>query len=129
MKRLYVALVIVSLASNPAFAQTTGGQTQPFNTNQLETLSPDDRGQILNILRATKLIGPNEDLSVLNNVQQTPRPPGPIDAQGIWKEICKAACDAAAAVAAAACAKLSGPAIPVCLAAVEAARNHCRSRC
>ena len=47
-----------------------------------------------------------------------------------WKNpICTAACGIAEAAAVAACAALSGPAIPICIAAAHGAGEFCRSRC
>jgi hypothetical protein len=42
---------------------------------------------------------------------------------------CPAACGVAEAAAVAACSALSGPAIPICVAAAHAAGDYCRSRC
>jgi len=42
---------------------------------------------------------------------------------------CSAACGVAEAAAVAACSALSGPAVPICVAAAHAAGDYCRSRC
>ncbi|HEX9927726.1 MAG TPA: hypothetical protein VGB02_04180 [Pyrinomonadaceae bacterium] len=51
---------------------------------------------------------------------------GGLQAQGIW---CKLGCEAARAVAATGCAALSGPAVAVCLAGVQAGYQFCISKC
>ena len=49
--------------------------------------------------------------------------------QSLSNPFCEIACDVAATAAVAACGALSGPAVGVCIAAAEAARRYCKSRC
>ena len=43
--------------------------------------------------------------------------------------LCSAACGVAEAAAVAACSALSGPLVPICVAAAHAAGDFCRSKC
>jgi hypothetical protein len=87
----------------------------------------ETRDRTLQILRGFKLIGPNEDLSVLENK--------PLDLAGgppirnLSDPFCEAGCDVAAAAAVGACAGQSGPPAAACIAAVEAGRQYCKSKC
>jgi hypothetical protein len=140
------------------------------NAAEWNSLTPQERNQITEIMKGSKLIQADQAITPseralpsLERLAQAAGVPAPTaggptpttggalqcfarDAQGrtqvivcppglepqlfgIPGFICRPGCDAAAAIAGAACATLTGPAIPVCLAAAEAGRRLCRSRC
>lgn len=94
------------------------------------SVSDDQKAEIMSILEGSGLIGPNAEITAdpakpeFAPGEEAPAP------EGIWTPICKAACDTAAAAATAACATLSGGvAIAACVAAAAAAREICRNEC
>jgi hypothetical protein len=140
-----------------------GGAVE-INASEWNQLAPNERDQITEIMRATKLIGADQEIvpsekapTSREKIAQSPRAAAPTtqaptqcyvrDAQGRTRAIpcpagtelgqpeflgglCRTACDVAAGVAAAACSGLSsGVGTAVCLAAAEAGRQFCRSRC
>lgn len=124
VRRLVTAAVMALLLVGGAQAQPT---VEAFTPEQFspEQVPPDQRERVLQILRGFKLIAPNEDLSVLPTGRLQPN-------RSILfaNPFCQIGCDSAAALAAGACSGLSaGAAVTACLAAAEAGRQYCRSRC
>jgi len=116
------ALAQAPSATQQPPAATGDVQRGPFNP---DVVPEEMRDKLLRILRGYKLIGPSDTLEVLRG--QTPRFT-PINPSG--KAECEAGCDLAAAGASAACLLIGfPPAVAICLAAAEAGRNYCRSKC
>ncbi|MBB5342003.1 hypothetical protein [Tunturiibacter gelidoferens] len=85
-------------------------------------LSVEDKISIERILKDTKLLAPNDTLTADAAVV------APTDLPAT-DPFCKIACDIAEAAAVTACGSLSGPAVPICIAAAHAAGDFCRSKC
>jgi hypothetical protein len=133
MKRLLIAATVLAVATT-----TVAAEDLMVDTPYWGALSAEEQAEIADILKATKLIG-DQDQLVSNPAEAA----AAADLVGMeefrirlpkikfkWpiKGICQAACDVAAATAAVAC---SGSAIAVaaCLVAVEAGRQTCRRKC
>jgi hypothetical protein len=98
------------------------------NKSEWEGVSADDRKKIEQIIashfQGTKIIadastGKAKDL-VANRQAM---------AFNLSNPFCSAACGVAEAAAVAACSALSGPLVPLCVAAAHAAGEFCRSKC
>ncbi len=96
----------------------------PVEQDMWNSLSESDREQINNIMRSTGLIGSEDSVAAGTEADiagiKWPKIPNPL---------CRLGCNAAEAAAVAACAGLSGPAAPVCIAVAHTAGEICRSRC
>lgn len=91
--------------------------------DQFDSVSDSDKERIIDILRKSKLIGPEDQII------------GDPDATGMGTEDilelnpCKILCDLGEALAVAECNKLNEPAKSVCVAAARAGAEVCRSNC
>ena len=108
--------VSVLLAFGPTYAEDL-----VVDGSILQNVTPEEIKNIEGILGASKLVSPGTKIVAGSTPKFIPGIPG-LDA------ICRAACDAAAAVAAGSCSG-SAAAVALCLVAVEAGRQECRSRC
>jgi len=99
-----------------------------INQQQWDVLSQEDQKAI------TKGLRESGTLRVGDHIVGHPSIP-PFDERthlqpnDILKDLCKVACDVAAKNAEAWCYANAGASLPVCLAAVESARQLCRARC
>lgn len=109
--------------------------TISVNKDQWESLSPDERENIIRGLREAGSLGPNDTIEGSPSVSAFDES-SEITTQGwnpikdILKAPCKLACDAAATAALAWCtANTAGTGLALCIAAADAARSECKRRC
>ena len=117
MKKMLFMVMVLAMVGSPVFANDF-----KVNEKQWNALSADERSKIVEILKSNRLMTEGDKIVGA---------PGVSEEAGMWnpkKDLCKAACDVAAAAAAAACSG-STVAIAACVAAVNAAREYCKSRC
>jgi len=101
-----------------------------INENQWNAVSADEQRKIIDGLRSTGALQPDDvivgDPSVPEITEETVFAP-------MWnplKDLCKAGCDIAAAAALAWCtANTAGVGLAACIAAAELARAECKRRC
>lgn len=94
------------------------------NLNEWNSLSDEQREQTANVIASffkdAKIVGdPN---SPTNVAPLNVKPAG-------WNPFCEPACNVAQGAAMAACAGLSGPAVGICMIAVQVAGDACRKSC
>lgn len=99
-----------------------------INQQQWDTLSEEDQKTITKGLRAIGALRIGDHIVGDPNIPPFD-PKTHLQPMDILKDLCKVACDVAAKNAEAWCYANAGPALPVCLAAAEAARQLCRDRC
>ncbi len=98
------------------------------NSEEWKGLSKQDRDRIQDIIAAhfkdAKISADTKAKPALESLAM-PRAFG----FNLGKPLCTAACGVAEAAAVTACASLSGPLIPICVAAAHKAGDLCRSKC
>jgi hypothetical protein len=98
------------------------------NADEWKGLSKEDRDKVQDIIGAhfkdAKVSG-SSAVQIATQFLAQPR----VFGFNFGKPFCTAACGVAEAAAVTACAALSGPAVPICIAAAHAAGNLCRSKC
>ena len=121
MYKIIFSLVILSAITFHAIAEETPALTK----EKWESASKEDQENLKKILKNTKLMPENDDISLLYNHK-------PIDMKPFgfnpFKEVCLKACDAAAIVGAGACTGTAA-AIAFCLIGVESSRKYCKDHC
>ena len=121
-----IATVIVSWLIHPSAAQQTGNSSdlKKFSVGSIKTLSKQDQERILLILRSTKLLTYQEDISVLDGIATRDI----LNDRG--RELCKSTCDGSYASAQSACAEMIGAtAATACYIAAGAATIYCKDHC
>ncbi len=121
-----IATVIVSWLIHPSAAQQTGNSSElkKFSVGSIKTLSKQDQERILLILRSTKLLTYQEDISVLDGIATRDI----LNDRG--RELCKSTCDGSYASAQSACAEMIGAtAATACYIAAGAATIYCKDHC
>jgi hypothetical protein len=99
-----------------------------INKSEWDGVSADDQKKIQQIIAShfkdTKIV-PDANASAAKELVAKRAP----QAFSLSNPICSAACGVAEAAAVAACSALSGPLVPICVAAAHAAGEFCRSKC
>jgi hypothetical protein len=126
LRMIAIAMMIVGWQIHPSIAQQSGnaGDLKRFSVGSIKTLSKQDQDRILLILRSTKLLTHQEDISVLDGIVTRDI----LNDRG--RELCKSTCDGSYAYAQSACAEVIGAtAATACYIAAGAATIHCKDRC
>jgi hypothetical protein len=129
MQGLRIIAVVVVAAGwliQPSTAQQSGngGDLKRFNVGSIKTLSKQDQERILLILRSTKLLTHQEDISVLDGIVTRDI----LNDHG--RELCKSTCDGSYASAQSACAEMIGAtAATACYIAAGAGTIYCKDHC
>lgn len=101
------------------------------NAQSLNALSKEDQDKIRQIISG---IFKEQHNLVADTGAQAPGPAAPAamakaQAAAFSNPFCTGACNLLESAAVAACGALSGPAVPICIAAAHAAGEFCRSKC
>jgi hypothetical protein len=135
MRHFLIAAAMLAVASNYSVAQTTNlpAESQTFTAESLKSLPVEDQTRIRDIMRATKLIPRDAELSVLNGVKLQSGSSSSVKTQPQGfdpKSVCQNACEVTAGTAATACTGFSSKsAIVPCLTAASAGKEACRTGC
>jgi hypothetical protein len=97
------------------------------NATEWNSLPKDDQKKIQTLLEYTGFLNGRMNITPDPTVRASAAGLGGVGAQPAG--FCKIGCDIGEATAVAACAVLSGPAAPVCIAAAHAAAEICRKQC
>ena len=126
LRMIAIATGIVGSLIHPSTAQQSGNASdlKRFSVGSLKTLSKQDQERILLILRSTKLLTHQEDVSVLDGIVTRDI----LNDRG--RELCKSTCDGSYATAQSACAEMIGAATATaCYVASGAATVYCKDHC
>lgn len=94
----------------------------PVNANQWNEVSESERASIVQGLRESGILKPDDNVVPSVGLDALEWDPG--------KDICKAVCDATAGAAVAWCiANTAGVATAACIALANSAREECKRRC
>ena len=99
-----------------------------LNKSEWDGISAEDRKKIQEIIashfKGTKIVADPHAAKAKDLLAERR-----LQSFNLSNPICTAACGVAEAAAVAACSALSGPLVPLCVAAAHAAGEFCRSKC